>query len=172
MNEWTATQAIVDSVCGVYIKRKVRLRTHVEGRAIYYKIMRDVYGKSLTSIGRYFDKSHATIINGIKNIENWMAQDESLKRRYNQIFNEVVNSEEDIATFMSHEELANENRALRKDLEAITLALQNAEKEIDRKTTYSGRFEVLFDRIEQQVPHGKEHLANMKINQFLNGLSL
>jgi hypothetical protein len=74
--------------------------------------------------------------------------------------------------FMSHDELSEENRALKKDLECLTLALQNAEREINRMSKKERRFDVLFKRIEQQVPQGKEHLAVMKINQFLNGLSI
>jgi hypothetical protein len=74
--------------------------------------------------------------------------------------------------FMSHDELSEENRTLKKDLECLTLALQSAEREINRIGKKEYRFDVLFKRIEQQVPQGKEHLAVMKINQFLNGLSI
>jgi hypothetical protein len=132
MNEWTSTQAIVDSVCGIYIKHTIRGRPYIEGRAIYYKIMRDFYGKSLASIGLYLNKTHATVINGIKNLENWIEQDESLKKRYNQALNQVRSGVEDAAMFMSHDELSEENRALKKDLECLTLALQSAEREINR----------------------------------------
>jgi hypothetical protein len=132
MNEWTSTQAIVDSVCGIYIKHTVRGRPYIEGRAIYYKIMRDFYGKSLASIGLYLNKTHATVINGIKNLENWIEQDESLKERYNQALNQVRSGVEDAAMFMSHDELSEENRTLKKDLECLTLALQSAEREINR----------------------------------------
>jgi hypothetical protein len=172
MNEWTSTQAIVDSVCGIYIKHTIRGRQYIEGRAIYYKIMRDFYGKSLASIGLYLNKTHATVINGIKNLDNWIEQDEDLKKRYNEVLSQVRNGVEDAVMFMSHDELSEENRALKKDLECLTLALQNAEREINRMSKKEGRFDVLFKRIEQQVPQGKEHLAVMKINQFLNGLSI
>lgn len=172
MNEWTSTQALVDSTFGVYIKHNVRQRPYVEARAVFYKIMKELYGKSLSSIGRRVNRTHASVINGLRNIDNWMVYDVELKQKYDSIMLQIIDTNKEIEEYLSYEEILDQNISLRSDVQNLSLTIQSLEKELNRRVVKEYRFEILFDRIEHQIPKGKEHMANMKINQFLNGLSL
>lgn len=58
----------VNDVLNIDIKENTRQREYAEGRALFYKLSQEITGNSLSNIGRYMGKSHATVLHGIKNI--------------------------------------------------------------------------------------------------------
>lgn len=67
---------------GIDIDNPVRKRAFVEARAIYYKLLREYTSLSLSEIGNYVKKDHATVIHGIKNLNDWCDVDIGLKNKY------------------------------------------------------------------------------------------
>ena len=59
-------KGIVNNVFKTNVDKKSRESLIIEARATCYKIMRDEMRMSLAEIGRYFLKSHATVLHGVK----------------------------------------------------------------------------------------------------------
>ena len=75
----------VDYYFGFDIARKTRLRQFIDARSIYYKLSRDhVRPISYSAIGEKVKVNHATVMHGIKTIENIFEynQDTFLKENF------------------------------------------------------------------------------------------
>lgn len=73
---------IVNEVMGVDIMKNTRNRLYIDGRAIYYKILRDEMNLSYAFIGKSVNKSHATILHAIRNINFYVERDAYLRDIY------------------------------------------------------------------------------------------
>lgn len=62
-----------------------RFRELTVARQITYNILRFEYHMILTDIAKIFKKNHASIINGIKKHDNFMATDEEYREQYGEI---------------------------------------------------------------------------------------
>lgn len=58
----------VNTIYGIDIKSDTRKRDYVEGRALFYVIARNKTNYSLTCLGEYLNKHHATVIHAINNV--------------------------------------------------------------------------------------------------------
>lgn len=58
----------VSTEFGFDIKKRSRKREYIYARAVYYKISRDVYNKTLAEIGSAVGVDHATVLHSIKNV--------------------------------------------------------------------------------------------------------
>lgn len=79
---------ITSSVTGVkkeQITSKTRERRVVEARQIMFKILREEDQKEFAKIGSYFNKDHATILYGVRNISNLIEVDKEIESKYNEI---------------------------------------------------------------------------------------
>jgi hypothetical protein len=80
-----ALKKIVEEVCGVNLDIKTRKREYINGRAICYKILRDVEFLSYHAIGRAFNKSHSTILLCLRDFKYMLLSDGQMKRNYHGI---------------------------------------------------------------------------------------
>jgi chromosomal replication initiation ATPase DnaA len=75
--------------------RKTRLKEFVYARHLYAYFCKKFTNDSLTSIGKYINKDHATIIHSNTQISNWITCDEKVKLIYeilnNQFKHKIVN---------------------------------------------------------------------------------
>jgi chromosomal replication initiation ATPase DnaA len=53
---------------GLDIRTRSRKREYIYARAIYYKISREIYRKTLSEIGAGVNTNHATVLHSIKNV--------------------------------------------------------------------------------------------------------
>lgn len=86
---------IVDNYFQLKIETNTRKRPYVEARAIYYKLCREFTNLSLEVIGGDFNKNHATVLHGLRQLENWMQQDSGIKNNYNLLKNKIFNIEKE-----------------------------------------------------------------------------
>lgn len=160
---------IVSSVTGVDIMESTRKRAVVDGRAIFYKIYRDMEGWSFADIGALFGKDHATVIHGINAIELFMTQDNRIKMVYERC-NKLYHGESSVEDYLDKPDLIQkitqlDGRIL--DLNAYIAELKGKIKRISNKDTeLSGLYEV----IKMHTPAGKIEDAKKKVRAVLNGL--
>tara|TARA_Y100000593_G_scaffold14401_3_gene27331 strand:- start:5324 stop:5773 length:450 start_codon:yes stop_codon:yes gene_type:complete len=76
---------IIEDVCEVDLSLNTRKRENINARAIGYKILREVEYQSYHAIARSFNKSHATILQCLKNFKYMLLSDAQMKRNYQQI---------------------------------------------------------------------------------------
>ena len=76
---------VIKNELGTDISKTCRVRQVVENRNIYYLILRETEHNTFQFIADTINKSHATIINGVKRLKDWMLYDASLKERYNKV---------------------------------------------------------------------------------------
>ena len=76
------------------ITKKNRNRELVYGRAVYYKLCKNLTSHSLTDIGSFIYKDHATVLHGLKVFETFELNERNksirvlIKREFKDIFNE------------------------------------------------------------------------------------
>ena len=79
--EMEGLRIIVENNLEIDLVSKKRTRDIVDGRRIFSKILYD-RNYSLTSIGKFLDKDHSTIIHYIDEIDSLFKQDHSLFSNY------------------------------------------------------------------------------------------
>ncbi len=62
-----------------------RRRPFPEMRFMYFKVIKDVYNPTLSSIGLSFDRDHSSVIHGINCIEDWLETEPKTNNRYQSI---------------------------------------------------------------------------------------
>lgn len=96
----------VKEICNDYfnidIDVKVRLRTVVIARVIYYNIVRTKTQMPLKDIASTLDtkQDHSTVINALSNHEDWYLYDKKYKRDYDAIINLLQNEQPEQAKEM------------------------------------------------------------------------
>ena len=65
------------------LKSNCKVRKVTEARQFYYKRARELTGKTFSEIGKVVNRNHATVLNGIR-VVNDIGE---LKKRYNSYFN-------------------------------------------------------------------------------------
>lgn len=111
----------VESLTGQNIMKRNRERPRVEARYVACKVMYDSFKKiSLSEIGRFFKLNHATVLYGIKNINNWMESDDNIKQIYYAAMTEVniftegkPEVEDDFVEIQIYKALENRNNVLK-----------------------------------------------------------
>jgi hypothetical protein len=160
---------IVSSIVGVDILKNTRERRHVTGRAIFYKIYKDLEGWTLSDIGRIFNKNHATVLHNISTIEAYMETEPELASLYNRCLS-LYKGEPTIEDSISREELVNKISQLDNkivDLNAYIADLKSQVRDLkEENETFSSIYEV----IRLHTPVKKVEEARKKIRAVLNGL--
>jgi len=64
------------------IKEKTRRREFVDARRIAYHILRSIHGLSFQAIATEFDKNHASVIHGIKDVDFLIKTDSFFEDTY------------------------------------------------------------------------------------------
>jgi len=84
---------IVDNYFELDLKRNTRKRNYVEARAVFYKLCREFTKLSLEQIGQQVNKDHASVLHGIKSLNNWIEQDNRIKNNLRILRGKVRNFE-------------------------------------------------------------------------------
>jgi len=91
-------QFVYKIVCdhfGIDIKNKTRRRNYVEGRRIYFKVLKELEPlRSLSSMGNSLKTvkfDHATVLHHIREINNFLSYDKELSKSYNNILEICIN---------------------------------------------------------------------------------
>ena len=78
---------LVNNTMNVNLDMPTRKYRYIKARAICYKILREQNNMSYSMIGRFFNKTHGTIIHAIKEFDSMVAYDKAMKEDYNNILN-------------------------------------------------------------------------------------
>jgi hypothetical protein len=73
---------IVEKHTKLKITNPTRKRQYVEARSIYYKLLREYTRLTLSEIGKYVKKHHATVLHGINALDFLSKKDVILKNKY------------------------------------------------------------------------------------------
>ena len=60
----------IEELTGIKLSEKTRARIVVDVRRVAFKLTKELTNASLSSIGRLYDKDHATVLHGIKTFDN------------------------------------------------------------------------------------------------------
>ena len=86
---------IVNNIMKLNVDSPTREYKYIKARAICYKILREQNNMSYQSIGRFFSKTHATIIHAIKEFDSMIAYDKEMKEDYQNIISVWIKPEEE-----------------------------------------------------------------------------
>lgn len=86
---------IVDNYFELNLKRNTRKRQYVEARAIFYKLCREFTKLSLEEIGEQVDRDHASVLHGIRSLNNWIEYDNRIKNNLRILRNKVRHFEDE-----------------------------------------------------------------------------
>ena len=86
---------IVDNYFELNLKRNTRKRQYVEARAIFYKLCREFTKLSLEEIGKQVDRDHASVLHGIRSLNNWIEYDNRIKNNLRILRNKVRHFEDE-----------------------------------------------------------------------------
>jgi len=86
---------IVDNYFELNLKRNTRKRNYVEARAIFYKLCREFTKLSLEQIGQQVNRDHASVLHGIRSLNNWIEQDNRIKNNLRILRNKIRNFEDE-----------------------------------------------------------------------------
>ena len=102
---------------GIDIQNKTRKRNHVDGRRIYFKILKELNPvRSYTDIGKSLDRiiyNHATVMYHIKEIDYFLSVDKSLEVKYNYILEICLNFKKDNKDVVFKNNLKHEYQPIR-----------------------------------------------------------
>jgi hypothetical protein len=160
---------IVSSIVGVDILKNTRERRHVTGRAIFYKIYKDLEGWTLSDIGRMFDKNHATVLHNISTIEAYMETEPELASLYNRCLS-LYKGEPTIEDSISREELVNKVSQLDTKIVDLNAYIADLKGQIEDLKGGSDAFSELYEVVRMHTPAKKIDEARKKIRAVLNGL--
>lgn len=118
-------QRIVSEITNVDITKKSRRRSLVEGRGIYFSILRDHYGMSYQSIGETINMNHASVMYACKNFRYWLVGNSELSGWTDEAYNVVkglttIEDSRDSLTQQLHDAKLTIRRLKRKLREEIT----------------------------------------------------
>lgn len=83
---------VVNDVLGVDINKNTRNRYYINGRAIYYHILRDELGMSYSSIGITLGKDHATVMHSLRDFDFHVEHDHALRVLYKNCIDAINDS--------------------------------------------------------------------------------
>lgn len=126
----TALKKIVEEVCKVNIDLNTRKREYINARAICYKILRDEELLSYNAIGRYFNKSHSTILLCLRDFKYMLLSDGQMKRNYNGIlavWEGITEEYEEIKPL----EIKKQLKSLEEKNKLLNLSLINVQEQLE-----------------------------------------
>lgn len=144
-----ALKLIVEEVCGVNLEITTRKREYVNARAICYKILRDVELLSYNAIGRYFKKSHSTILLCLRDFKYMLLSDGQMKRNYEGILDVWEGMTEEYKEIRPLE-IKKQLKYLEEQNKLLNLSL------IDVQERYDKRLKQLEERLEKIKMNSEE----------------
>jgi hypothetical protein len=154
---------IVDKVFNTDLMNKRRYQSIVEARMVFSKILSD-RGHSITTIGKYLNKNHSTIIHYNRNVSDWLEQSVPLFNKYMECKDAFVRGREPIVPMTKQSQMV-------KRVENLTVMVDNlvSEKEYLRMSLKKyKRFERILDLLSERVRVGDEEEMYRRVNAILN----
>lgn len=146
--------------------RNTRRREYVDARMIYSKILKD-RGHSVSSIGRFLGKNHATVIHYVCNAEFLIRQEAKLRERYANSRSTFFEYRDPVYKTPTQRDLMNKVISLMNQIEI----LEDQKREIDSDELRIKRFRPIITLLEERLPEGKEDFLEQKIKRILNDIN-
>jgi len=165
-------QGLIDSISKILdvdITEHTRKRETLNGRMIYYALLRDM-NHSWASIGRSVGKNHATVINGYRMFEDLVVYDRDLQESFDMVKDEFYQrNNKHPFQFVSRVGLEDSAIDLEKQNKKLTLDINELMLERSRYEKYFPILDVL--RVHDNVLD-RDTLKDIsnKLNHTLNGL--
>jgi hypothetical protein len=163
--EAVKTLDFVETFFGFKISNKSRKRPMVEARMMYAKLMKRYTRSSLSDIGRYIEKDHATIIHYLDNFTWLKKTDQSFSSK----FDLLTDMYEDFRKAWFDDDVYDD----KKKIQFLEVSLN---KTTEDKTKYENyfkrieRLESIIQLIEERTPKGEEEYVEAKINRMFNSI--
>jgi|TARA_E500000318_G_scaffold83752_1_gene79456 hypothetical protein len=171
IKECTKLRAIRNEVVNKFnadITKKNRNRELVYGRAVYYKLCKNLTSHSLTDIGSFIYKDHATVLHGLKLFETFeLNNDYYYLTAYEEMFdklklNYVINIKNPRDLKTKYYKYVNENINLKEKNKNIRVLIKEELKDIFSQCTKEFGY-------VPQTAYLKQRFA--KINELLKKIS-
>jgi hypothetical protein len=163
--EAVKTLDFVEEFVGFKICNKSRKRPIVEARMMYAKLMKRYTRCSLSEIGRYIEKDHATVIHYLDNF-TWLKKTD---QGFSTKFDLLTDMYEDFRKAWFDDDVYDDKKKI-KFLE-VALEKTNYEKNIlDIYFKKIQRIDSIIQLIEQRTPRGEEEYVEAKINRMFNSI--
>jgi hypothetical protein len=162
VKEKDSLKDIVEAVFRTDIMSSRRYQSIVEARMVFAKILVD-RGHSLSSIGKYINKNHATIIYYNKHLTYLLEQYPYLFNKYLQCKNAFLHNREPVIFLKER----NVQSMMTKLMEKVDELIR--EKEELRSTLKSyKRFERIVELLHDKAKHYDDGILYQKINKIFN----
>lgn len=144
------TKEIINEIVDQYFELKIntptRKRPYIEARAVYYKLCREFTNLTLENIGWDFGKNHATVLNGIRQLDNWIKQDSRIKNNYKILKSKIFNIEQDEEVIEINEGLVLRYATLKQQVKNLQEANQELSKQLQEITEKHNRREKFYQK--------------------------
>jgi len=144
------TKEIINEIVDQYFELKIntptRKRPYIEARATYYKLCREFTNLTLENIGWDFGKNHATVLNGIRQLDNWMNHDSRIKNNYKILKNKIFNIEQEEEVIEINEGLVLRYATLKQQVKNLQEANQELCKQLQEITEKHNRREKFYQK--------------------------
>jgi len=144
------TKEIINEIVDQYFELKIntptRKRPYIEARAVYYKLCREFTNLTLENIGWDFGKNHATVLNGIRQLDNWMNHDSRIKNNYKILKNKIFNIEQEEEVIEINEGLVLRYATLKQQVKNLQEANQELCKQLQEITEKHNRREKFYQK--------------------------
>ena len=137
---------IVDQYFELKINTPTRKRPYIEARAVYYKLCREFTNLTLENIGWDFGKNHATVLNGIRQLDNWMNHDSRIKNNYKILKSKIFNIEQEEEVIEINEGLVLRYATLKQQVKNLQEANQELSKQLQEITEKHNRREKFYQK--------------------------
>lgn len=95
---------IVSNYFELDLVRNTRKRQYVEARAMFYKLCREFTKLSLEEIGKQVKRDHASVLHGIRSLNNWIEYDNRIKNNLRILRNKISHFEDEKDTVIELDE--------------------------------------------------------------------
>jgi len=163
--EAVKTLDFVEEFVGFKICNKSRKRPIVEARMMYAKLMKRYTRCSLSEIGRYIERDHATVIHYLDNF-TWLKKTD---QGFSSKFDLLTDMYEDFRKAWFDDDVYDD----KKKIKFLEVALENTTDERNKYEAYFKRLERLdsiIQLLDQRIPKGEEEYAEQKINRMFNSI--
>jgi hypothetical protein len=149
---------IISEIFDVDVIKKGGNRNLVNSRKVFAKIMIG-RGYSLSSIGRYLEKDHTTIIHYVRDVDALLKYTPNVLNKYLMVKDKFNKVEGDLLITVRERELQSSIDSLNSEVERLILENNNYKW---------NRLNTVFNLIDKRTPVGKEELIYKRINQLFN----
>ena len=176
-NSAVALREIVDDVFGSDMMSNVRSRENVDARRVFCFILKDE-GNTNSSIGRFLNKDHATVLHYVRTFQGLAASDPSFSKKYDDCLASYTGNKKHIADVdVDTKEvvfLKETVKMLKNDVATLNIEKDWLKKEnetLNEKTKYfNSKNKNIYELINLRTKPGTEELIQKKLNTLFNGV--